>query len=346
MLIKINKKIKIEIGKKPLLIAEISANHQGDKKNFLRHIVEAHKAGADMIKIQTYEAEDITVKKYSNKVKIKKGIWKNNSPWEIYNKAQTPYSWHEDAFKLAKKINAVLFSTPFSLKGVNFLEKFKVPIYKIASLEITDLNLIKFIASKKKPIILSTGLASYQDIRTAINLIKKYHNKIIILHCVSGYPTPIDEINLSRIELIKEKFKTKFVGLSDHTTSDEASLGSIFFGSCLIEKHFTLNKKSLDGKFSLLPNEFKKLSNKIDIFHKMIGEKKFSLKKSEKVNLSQRRSIFSIKDINAGEKLTSLNISSFRPSIGINSNLFFKVLGRKAKKKIKAFTSVKKNYLF
>ena len=173
MLIKITNKIKIEIGAKPLLIAEISANHGGNKKKFLKHILEAHKAGADMIKIQTYEADDITIKKYSDKVKIKKGIWKNKSPWQIYKKAQTPYSWHNDAFKLAKKINAVLFSTPFSLKSVDFLEKFKVPIYKISSLEITDLNLIRYVASKKKPIILSTGLASYQDIKTAIDLIKK-----------------------------------------------------------------------------------------------------------------------------------------------------------------------------
>jgi pseudaminic acid synthase len=342
MLIKITNKIKIEIGAKPLLIAEISANHGGNKKKFLKHILEAHKAGADMIKIQTYEADDITIKKYSDKVKIKKGIWKNKSPWQIYKKAQTPYSWHNDAFKLAKKINAVLFSTPFSLKSVDFLEKFKVPIYKISSLEITDLNLIRYVASKKKPIILSTGLASYQDIKTAIDLIKKYHNKIIILHCVSGYPTPLTEINLLRIELIKEKFNTKFVGLSDHTVSTEASLGSIFYGSCLIEKHFTLNKKSLDGKFSLLPNEFKILSKKVHQYHKMIGEKKFYLKKSEKVNLNQRRSIFSTKDIDKGEKFTSLNVANFRPFIGVDSNLIFKVLGSKAKKKIKAFSPIKK----
>ena len=219
---------------------------------------------------------------------------------------------------------------------------FKVPIYKIASLEITDLNLIGYVASKKKPIILSTGLASYKDIKTAVDLIKKYHNKIIILHCVSGYPTPLSEINLLRIELIKEKFNTKFVGLSDHTVSSEASLGSIFYGSCLIEKHFTLNKKSLDGKFSLLPNEFKILSKKVHQHHKMIGEKKFYLKKSEKVNLNQRRSIFSTKDIDKGEKFTSLNVANFRPFIGVNSNLIFKVLGSKAKKKIKAFSPIKK----
>ena len=334
MNIKINDKNKIKIGDKPLLIAEISANHCGSKKSFLSHIREAHKSGADLIKIQTYEPGDITIKDYSNHFKIKKGIWKNKFLWDLYEEAHTPYSWHYDAFKLAKKIGATLFSSPFSNKAVDFLEKFNVPIYKIASLEITDLNLIDHIARKKKPIIISTGISTFKDINTALNIIKRHHNKIIILHCVSGYPTPINEINLSRINLIKKKFNTKFVGISDHTTSIETSLSSIFYGTCIIEKHFSINKKSLDSEFSLNKKEFKELSIKLVDYHKMIGKEKFSIKKSEKMNNKLRRSIYAIKEIKKNEIFSRNNISCFRPSIGLNSNLFFKVLGKKSKTKI------------
>ena len=307
-ILKINNKLSLSNERKPLLVAEISANHAGSKKSFLKHIIEAKKSGADIVKIQTYEPEDITLKKFTNKFKIKKGMWKNKYLWDLYYKAQTPHAWHYDAFKLAKKNNITLFSTPFSERSVNFLEKFKVPIYKIASLEITDLNLIRCVAKKYKPIILSTGVSNYDEIKKAINEIRKFHNKIVLLHCVSGYPTPIDEINLSRIKLLKEKFNISYIGLSDHTSSYETCLGSIFYGACIIEKHFSLNKKTLDGSFSLGPKDFLVLSKKIKDYFKMKGDKKFKINNSEKESLKLRRSIFVTKKIGKNEKFTKNNI--------------------------------------
>lgn len=340
--IKINKKLSINSQKKPLLIAEISANHAGSKKSFLKHILEAKKSGADLVKIQTYEPEDITLKKFTKDFKIKKGIWKNKYLWDLYSKAHTPYSWHYDAFELAKKNNINLFSTPFSERAVNFLDKFNVPLYKIASLEITDLNLIRCIAKKNKPIILSTGASKFLDIKKAIDTIQKFHNKIIILHCVSGYPTPTNEINLSRIALLRDKFKTSFVGISDHTSSYETCLNSVFYRVCLIEKHFSLKKKSLDGDFSLGPKDFLTLSKKILKNYKMIGEKKFKINNSEKESLKLRRSIYVTKEIKKNEKFTKLNIKCLRPHIGLNSNLYEKVIGKKSKYNIKADTPLMK----
>jgi len=341
-ILKINKKLSLSNDRRPLLVAEISANHAGSKKSFLKHILEAKKSGADIVKIQTYEPEDITLKQFTNKFKIKNGTWKNKYLWNLYSKAQTPHAWHGDAFKLAKKKNITLFSSPFSERSVLFLEKFKVPIYKIASLEITDLNLIKCIAKKNKPIILSTGISNYKEIKMAIDVIKKFHNKIILLHCVSGYATPINEINLSRIKLLKEKFKINFVGLSDHTSSYEACLGSIFFGACLIEKHFSLNKKTLDGEFSLGPKDFLTLSKKIKDFHEMKGNEKFQINNSEKETLKLRRSIFVIKDINKNEKFSKNNIKCLRPFIGLNSNLYNSIIGKKSNYNIKTNTALKK----
>lgn len=343
--LKITNKLSISNNQKPLLVAEISANHAGSKKKFLKHILEAKKSGADIVKIQTYEPKDITLKEYKNKFKIKKGIWKNKYLWDLYKKAQTPFSWHEDAFKLAKKNNIILFSTPFSERAVDLLEKFKVPIYKIASLEITDLNLIKCVAKTKKPIILSTGISNYKEIKMAIETIKKFHNKIILLHCVSGYPTPISEINLSRIKLLKDKFKIDFVGLSDHTSSYETCLGSVFYGVNIIEKHFSLDKKSLDGEFSLGPKKFLLLSKKIELFHKMKGDEKFKINKSEKQTLKLRRSIFVVKDIKKNEVFSKKNIKCLRPFVGVNSNLYSSIIGKKSSQNIKMNTPLEKNMI-
>ena len=189
MKIKINKNLNICYDERPKIIAEISGNHGGSKKKFLQLIKSAAQNGADLIKIQTYEPVDITLKNKTNKFYLKDGIWKGQHLWDLYKNACTPFSWHKDAFKLAKKLKTELFSSPFSIRGVDLLEKFNCKIYKIASFEITDLKLVNYIASKKKPIIMSTGMASIVEIKNAINTIKKYHNKIIILHCVSSYPT-------------------------------------------------------------------------------------------------------------------------------------------------------------
>ena len=345
MKIKLNSKTYIGGNNRPLIVAEISGNHNGKKSLFLKHIIMAAKNGADLIKIQTYEPKDITINSKEKKFIIKKGIWKGKSLWDIYSKAHTPFSWHQDAFKLAKKLNIMLFSSPFSKRAVDLLESYNVPLYKIASFEITDYDLIDYIAKKNKPIVLSTGMASIKEIKNAIKIIKKYHNKIILLYCVSGYPTKENDSNLSTIVSFKGIFRGLNIGLSDHTNDILTSMTSAAFNVCMIEKHFIISNKidSLDKKFSIDSLKLKNLKKNIIKIHSSIGTPDKVLKKVEKMNLKLRRSIFSIKNIKKGEKLSKKNIRSFRPLIGINSNKYFKILGRKAKKDIIKYKPIFEN---
>ncbi len=328
----------------PLLIAEISANHCGSKKKFLQHIVAAKDAGADLIKIQTYETTDMTI---SKEYVIKSGTWKNLNLSKLYTKAQTPYEWHYDAFNLARKLNIILFSTPFSIRALKFLKKFKPSLYKISSFEITDLNLINEVAKCKKPIILSTGLSNENEIQKAIKTIKKHHNKIILLHCISGYPTPDEEINLKTIEYLKQKFKLQYYGISDHTKNIDASLLASTMGISIIEKHFILNKKlkSPDSSFSITPNELKKLKNKILKYNTILGKYQFKRPPSELPSKIFRRSIFTTNDIKKGERFTKKNIACFRPLIGLGSENYFSVIGKKSKVNLKKNSPLIKSYL-
>ena len=332
-MIEINKKLAFNQKKPPLIIAEISGNHAGSKKRFLSLIKSACKSGADLIKIQTYEPEDITLSKRSRFFKIKKGIWKGKYLFDLYKKACTPYEWHNEAFKIAKKYKKIIFSSPFSIRAVDFLEKFNVPIYKIASFEITDYKLIDYIASKKKPIIISTGMANLNEIQNAIKIIEKYHKKIIILHCVSNYPTKIEDANLDRINFLKKKFKSYKIGLSDHTNNIFTSIASVPLGVCVIEKHFNIdNKKTLDSLFSInskMLKDLKEISNKIFISL----NKKHKIKNLKK-NIKFRRSIFAKIDINKNEKISLSNTVSLRPSIGLGSENIFKIIGKKVNRKV------------
>jgi len=330
--IKINNKLSINKNKRPLIIAEISGNHRGSKKLFLEHIREASKCGADLIKIQTYEPQDITIKNFEKKFLIKEGIWKNQSLWSLYKKAHTPFKWHEDAFKLAKKLKIELFSSPFSKRAVDLLEKFNVKLYKIASFEITDLNLIDYIASKKKPIIISTGMASLQEIKNAIKCIKKYHNKITILYCVSGYPSEEKDANLLTLNKYKKIFKNVNIGLSDHTNNIYTSLTATAFKVCVIEKHFIISNKlnTSDSKFSIDKYQLKNLVYGVKKVYQSLGKEKIGPKKVEISSKKLRRSIFAIKDIRKGERFNESNIGNFRPKIGLGSENFSKILGKKS----------------
>jgi len=334
MNIKINKKLSISDKNPPLIIAEISGNHCGKKSIFLKHIKEAAKSGADLIKIQTYEPIDITVK--NKNYKIKSGIWKSSSLWSIYQKAHTPFDWHKDAFKLAKKIGTPIFSTPFSKRAVDYLEDLKNPIYKISSFEITDLNLIKYIASKKKPIILSTGNATLKEIKKAIKLINKYHNKVAILHCVSNYPTLESDAQISFINELKKIFRKNPIGLSDHTDDINSSLAATALGATIIEKHFKISNKikSPDSKFSIIPSQLKSLKTISLSIHKSIGKKKVK-KNISSQTLFFRRSIFAKKNLVKGSKINNNNILVLRPNIGIGAENFFKIIGKKINKDIK-----------
>ncbi len=339
-MIKINNQIISGKNKPPLLVAEISGNHGGNKNRFLKLITSACKNGADLIKIQTYEPKDITLNIKNKHFKIKDGIWKNKYLWDLYKKAHTPYAWHNDAFKITKKHNKILFSSPFSPRAVDFLEKYNTPLYKIASFEITDLKLINYIASKKKPIIISTGMASFKEIKKAIKEINKYHKKIIILHCVSNYPTNLKDVNLEKILILKKKFKKYFIGLSDHTNNIYSSIAANFYKPILIEKHFKLDDKykTTDSKFSITPSKLKELKKILTELNDIQNIKKNN---SEKDSKKLRRSIFSIKNIAANEKLSEKNIGAFRPKVGICSSKYFKILGKRAKKRIKIGTPIK-----
>jgi len=336
MRIKINKNLTIGNSKPPLIVAEISGNHNGKKSLFLKHIKFAARNGADMVKIQTYEPDDLTLNSKEKKYRISSGIWKGKFLWDLYKKTHTPYSWHYHAFRLAQKLNIILFSSPFSKKGVDLLEKLKVPIYKIASFEITDYQLIDYIAQKRKPIILSTGMASDKEIKQAIKIIKKYHKNIIVLHCVSSYPTPEAEANVNTILKLKKNCKGLPIGISDHTNDINSSLASIPLGSVLIEKHFKISKnlKSLDSKFSITPDQLQELKNRSIKIYQSLGKTKSKITKSERLSLRLRRSIFAKKNIKKGERISKNNIISLRPKIGIDAKDYFKIIGKKSKNNI------------
>jgi len=344
MQIKIKKNFTVKRNSKPIIVAEISCNHSGKKSSFLKHIRAAAKNGADMIKIQTYEPQDMTLKSKNKNFKIISGTWKGNYLWDLYKKAHTPFSWHDDAFKLAKKLKIILFSSPFSKRAVDLLEKFNVPIYKIASFEITDLELIDYIAKKRKPIILSTGMATLKEIKRAIKVIEKYHKKIIILYCVSGYPTKEKDANISTINEFNKIFKNYIVGISDHTDNIYSALTASALGASIIEKHFILDKKinSLDKSFSIDVSQLKELKKIAKNVFISLGKPSIGPKKNELNSLKLRRSIFAIKDISKGEKFSIKNIGSFRPRIGIGSENFTRILGKKSKKKIKAGSPIRK----
>ena len=318
--------------KKPLLIAEISGNHKQNKTRFLKLIESAFINGADLVKIQTYEPQDITLNTKQKKFKIDKGLWKGKYLWDLYSKAHTPFSWHKLAFNIAKKHKKTLFSSPFSIRGVNLLEKLNVKIYKLASFEITDLKLISYIASKKKPIIISTGMSSIKEIQNAIKVIRKFHNKIIILHCISNYPTNLKDSNLERINKLKKIFKNYKIGISDHTNDIFSSIASYSYGVVAIEKHYNLdNKKTTDSEFSITPKKLKLLSQIL----KDLSSKPKSNQQIDKNMKKLRRSIFATKNIKKNERFNPENIETYRPKIGLCASNYFEIIGKKSKKNIR-----------
>ncbi len=339
MKIRINQNLFISDKKRTLLIAEISANHCGSKSKFLDHIIKAKKFGADLVKIQTYEPQDMLINK---NFKIKSGLWKNKNLWKLYEDAQTKFEWHYDAFKLAKKNNIELFSTPFSLRALSFLKKFKPNLYKISSFELTDYNLVSEIAKLKKPIIISTGLSSINEIKSAIKLIRKFHNKIVLMYCVSGYPTPLNDIFFERIKTLKKITGIPLIGFSDHTQGISASIASLSHEICVIERHFTTNKKSKspDAKFSIDHKEMldlKKYSYEMDKIYNTKKIKPFS----ENHSKIFRRSIYAIKDIKINEKFNKNNIACFRPNLGLGAENYFTLINKKSKKNIKKNTPIR-----
>ena len=333
--------------KKPFFIAEISANHCGNYLIAKKLIKVAKKYGADAVKLQTYTPDTMTIKSNEKFLKIKSGLWKGYNLWDLYNEAKTPLEWHSKLFSYAKKIGIKIFSTPYDDTAVDFLEKIKCPIYKVASFEMTDLSLIKKIAQTRKPIIISTGMANLKEIELAYNTAKKNgSNDITLLYCVSNYPSKSGDFNLYNIKILKKKFKCR-IGFSDHSKNNNISMLAISCGAEVIEKHIALDhqKKGLDIDFSLKGSEIKQFRSDIDSVYKIIGKKKFLRKKNEHKNKNFRRSIFTTKSILKGEKFTKQNISRFRPGIGLSAIYYDKILNKVSDKKYKKNVVLKKSIL-
>ncbi len=282
---------KFNANKKPFIVAEISANHSGSLKNAIHLIRTAHLAGASAVKIQTFSPDCMTLDHNSKDffIKDKKNLWNGSRLYDLYTRNQTNFSWHKKLFFEAKKNKILLFSSPFSEKGVEILEKFDCPLYKVASFEINHFPLLKKIAQTKKPIIMSTGMASLKEIKTSVSFLKRHGAKnISLLKCTSSYPTDYSEMNLETIKELKKLFKCR-VGLSDHSIGIGPSIASLYFGASIIEKHFTLNKKnSPDGPFSLDENELKLLVKNANAAFIAKGKIKFGPTKSEKRFIKRR----------------------------------------------------------
>ena len=327
----------------PYFVAEISANHCGEFKTAKKLIKTAKINGADAVKLQTYTADTMTIKSNKKYFKVKNGLWKGYGLWDLYNKAHTPLSWHKELFLYAKKLGITIFSTPFDETAVTFLEKLNCPIYKISSFEMTDLPLIKRVALTKKPLIISTGLSSLKEIEETFKVAKRYGAKdITLLYCVSNYPAKNIDFNINNIKILKEKFNCR-VGLSDHSLDNKIAFASIAAGAEVIEKHIALDgqKRGLDIKFSLKGKKIKEFKENINNVYSAMGKKKFYRNPSENKSKIFRRSIFVVRDIKRGEKLTKKNIKRIRPGYGLEPKFFDKVLGKKTKKNLYAGNPLK-----
>ena len=316
----------------PFLVAEISANHCGNINLAKKLIKCAKDNGADAAKLQTYTADTMTIQSNKKYFKIKNGLWKGYDLWNLYNEAHTPLEWHKKLFDYGKKLGITIFSTPYDETAVNLLEKLKCPIYKVASFEMTDLLLIKKISQTKKPIIISTGMASMEEIELAYRTAKNYGAKdITLLYCVSNYPSKNTDFNLNNIKILKNKFKCR-VGLSDHSKDNRVAIAAVAAGAEVVEKHIALDKqkKGLDIEFSLKGKEIKKFKEDINLAYNLLGKKYFYRNKSEKKSKIFRRSIFATENIKKGEKFNNQNIRRIRPGYGLEPKYYEKLIGRKS----------------
>ena len=320
------------IKKIPFLIAEISANHCGNFNLAKKLIKCAKRNGAHAVKLQTFTANTMTIRSNKKYFKIKNGLWKGYDLWNLYNEAHTPLEWNKKLFDYGKKLGITIFSTPFDETAVNLLEKLKCPMYKVASFEMTNLLLIKKISQTKKPIIISTGMASMEEIELAYRTAKNYGAKdITLLYCVSNYPSKNIDFNLNNIKILKNKFKCR-VGLSDHSKDNRVAIAAVAAGAEVVEKHIALDKqkRGLDIEFSLKGKEIKKFKEDINLAYNLLGKKYFYRNKSEKKSKIFRRSIFATENIKKGEKFNNQNIRRIRPGYGLEPKYYEKLIGRKS----------------
>lgn len=326
----------------PYIIAEMSANHNGNLDTALRIIEEAKKAGADAIKIQTYTPDTITLNSSLPDFQVKGGLWNGKTLYELYDWAHTPWEWHKQLFEHARKVGITMFSSPFDTTAVDLLEELNAPAYKIASFEAIDLPLIKYVAATGKPMIISTGMADAAEISDAIEAAKEGGCKeLAILHCVSGYPAPAEDYNLRTLLDMKQRFGL-VTGLSDHTLDNTTAITSIAMGASIIEKHFSLDRNGggPDDSFSLEPTELESLCRDTKTAWRSLGQVDYGRKSSEQGNLQFRRSLYFVKDMKKGDSITSDCIRSVRPGYGLAPKQIEQVIGKKVIEDIKKHTPV------
>jgi pseudaminic acid synthase len=315
------------------IIAELSANHNGSIQTAIETIRAAKRVGADAIKIQTYTADTITLDSKNDDFKIKGGtLWDDRYLYDLYKEAYTPWEWHEELFKVAKEEGLVCFSSPFDFTAVDFLETLDCPIYKIASFEITDIPLIKYTASKGKPMIISTGIAEYEDIKLAIDTCRSVgNNDITILKCTSSYPAPVEEANLVMMRKFAEDFNVK-VGLSDHTLGITVPIVSVVLGATVIEKHFILDRAigGPDADFSLNEQEFSEMVKAVRDAEKAIGKVDYTLTDKQMKGKAFSRSLYIAEDVKEGEVFTAKNVRSVRPGFSLHPKYYDQIIGTTA----------------
>ena len=332
---------KISAAYPPYVIAELSANHNGKLQKALDTITEAKTCGADAVKLQTYTADTMTIDSDYEDFNIKGGLWDGYTLYDLYKEAETPFEWHKTMFDHARKIGITCFSTPFDETAVDLLEDLNVPAYKVASFEMTDLPLIKYIASTRKPLIISTGMANLEEIKEMVVTAREAGCKdLLVLHCLSSYPAPIEQSNLLTIPDLSKKLGVQ-IGLSDHTVTNTASIVAVSLGATIIEKHFTLDRadKGPDSKFSINPLELKSLCAETKDAWTSLGKAGYERKPAEESNIKFRRSVYFVKDIKAGEVIQPAHIRRIRPGFGLAPKFEEKLLGKVVKKDIKRGTA-------
>ncbi len=330
------------------IIAEVSANHGQRLDVAISMIKQAKKCGADAVKFQCYTPDTITIDVNNKYLQVKHAKWGGQTLYQLYKKAYTPWSWFKKLKKIADDLDITFFATAFDKTSVDFLEEIKVPFHKISSFELVDLPLIEYVSKTRKPIILSTGMATFSEIKEAVDVARGAGAKnIMLLKCVSSYPAKPEEMNLSTIAHMKKLFNCP-IGLSDHTLGIEVSIAAASLGAQLIEKHFTLSRKikTPDSFFSIEPDELKNLVSSIRTVEKAVGSIHYGFTDDEKKSRIFRRSLFAVKDIKKGERFTEENIRSIRPAHGLKPKYIKSILNKKANKNIARGTPLKSEYVF
>jgi len=336
---------KIGLDHPPYIIAELSANHNGDINRAYQIMEEAKKAGADAIKLQSYTHETITIDCDSDDFQIHGGLWDGQTLNELYKGAHMPWEWHKPLFEKAKELDITIFSSPFDFTAVDLLEELDAPAYKIASFELIDLPLIARVAKTGKPMIMSTGMANKEEIKEAVDCARENGCKeLVVLHCVSGYPAPAEQYNLKTIADISARYDV-LSGLSDHTIDNATAVASVVLGACLIEKHVTIDRSGggADDSFSIAPHELTQLCKDAKTAWQALGKVNYERTEAEKGNVKFRRSLYVVEDIKKGEKFTRKNVRSIRPGYGLPPKYIKIVLGEECLMDVELGTPLNRN---